>query len=867
MKYNFKQIFALGTSALLIGMTAMAGVGAANYPAPFVVSGQANVAVVYGTGSGVSATDQAQATLVASGLMGLVSGTTATVTGNAATLASGTDLLYLNDALNHNVQTITKDDLPVVLADGTFTDDAGTSYDYEQTISILGGGSFAFGNSDNDFDDPALMLVLTTAETTGLYNLTITFDDAIPFNESDSEGEVITLFGKTYTVATATTAAKLILLGGSDTETIQIGATATLTVGAESFSVTLDGISDASVPVASITVDGETKTFEEGQTKAYAGGDVDLFVKTIFRTGENAGHVEVQIGADKLTFEHGTEVQSGSDDDEIEGTLVYLAGGANAATKLTIAVAAPDNDENDVLVGESFIDPVFASVKINFASVANGPILVVDDDTSTTRNELEIEKGGNRELTVTATDASGNIETLPFTFENETADDTNTIRIWEGAEIAEDEYFILNSGNNQHFMQMTKVGLTAGGAATDDVRFKDLFSDNTYSKDNKDFTSGQEITIGGQTYTITHDITVSNTTVTVVSSDYGVTDRDTISVYPYIELVSGEDHRFAYTDEVLVLNDWVTGNSTGAGTITVTLTLPTGDVDVVTSATANNVVIGGTTIAHTADDSLQVGTVWYNFAVTAGTGYDGTANNNTDVTVAMDVIPGTGVGDVAYTAPALLFVEDEDKSESTTTTKNAVVLRTDDSGTYSTVLAPLFTGGSDTQTFDDTDFDGYLTNFGTYVLFDSSDTNQEFASLTYPELPMYADVYIAESGAVVSGDDIDSILVTDAEVSTVQTKNLVVIGGSCINSVAATLVGGSLCTTSWTTATEVGTGQFLIKSYANPYATGKVALLVAGYAMGDTVNAATYLRNIGVDTTVGKTYIGTTSTSATLQVA
>jgi hypothetical protein len=76
-----------------------------------------------------------------------------------------------------------------------------------------------------------------------------------------------------------------------------------------------------------------------------------------------------------------------------------------------------------------------------------------------------------------------------------------------------------------------------------------------------------------------------------------------------------------------------------------------------------------------------------------------------------------------------------------------------------------------------------------------------------------------------------------------------------------------LCTTSWTTETEVGTGQFLIKSYANPYATGKVALLVAGYAREDTVNAATYLRNIGVDTTVGKTYIGTTSTSATLQVA
>ncbi|GAH46371.1 unnamed protein product, partial [marine sediment metagenome] len=350
-----------------------------------------------------------------------------------------------------------------VLADGTFTDDGGTSYDYEQTISILDGGVFAFGNSDNDLDDPALMLTLTTSKTTGLYNLIVTFDDAIPFNATDSVGETIELFGKPYTVGTATSATKLILLGGSDAETIDIGATATLTVADEVYTVTLNGISDASIPVASITVNGETKTFEEEQTKSFAEGDVDVFVKTIFRTGENAGHVEIQIGADKLTFETATEVLSGADDDEIDGTLVTIGGPVDDMTKLTITVAAPDNDENHLLIGESFIDPVFSSVKINFASVANGPIFEVEDDISTTRTKLSIEKGGNQELLVTATDASGNTETLPFTFENNTADDTDTIHIWEGAEIAEDDYFILNSGTKQHFMQMTTLRLTAGG--------------------------------------------------------------------------------------------------------------------------------------------------------------------------------------------------------------------------------------------------------------------------------------------------------------------------------------------------------------------------------------------------------------------
>jgi len=834
MKYNFKQIFALGTSALLIGMTAMAGVGAANYPAPFVVSGQANAAVVYGTGSGVAATDQAQATLVASGLMGLVSGTTATVTGNAASLASGSDLLYLGDALNHNVETITKDDLPDVLADGTFTDDGGTNYDYEQTISVLTGGTFEFGNSDNDLDDPALMLVLTTDEPTGLYNLTITFDDAINFTTDDSTGETIDLFGKTYTVGTATDADTLILLGGTDAETIDIGATATLTVADEVYTVTLNGISDAAIPVASITVNDETKTFTEEQTKSFAGGDVDVFVKTIFRTGENAGHVEIQIGADKLTFEDGTEVLSGADDDEIEGSLIYFNGGTvDAMSKLSIAVAALDNDENHLLVGENFIDPVFGSVKINFASIANGPIFDVEDDVSTTRTMLEIEKGGNQELHVTATDASGNTETLPFTYNNATQDDSsNTIHLWEGASITEDDYFILNSGSKQHFMQMTKV-YVLNSPTTDDVRFKDLFTGNTYSLDNKNFDSGQEITIGGQTYTVTN---VSSTAVTVVSSDYGKAgDGEYISVYPYIELDSTEDHRFAYTDEVTI-------NLVDVGT---QLVLPTGTINLTANDTVSDVTIGSVEYVITVTD------------------HD---TDTANLTISIDI--DQSGNDAGWTAPGLLFVEDEDKAETDTTTKNAVILRTTDSGTYSTVLTPLFTATSSyNKDFDDTDFTGYIDSFGTYVLYDSSDTYQEFASLTYPKTPMSADVYIAESGAVVSGDDIDSILVTDAEVSTVQSKNLVVVGGSCINSVAATLVGGSFCTDDWTTETEVGTGQFLIKSYANPYATGKVALLVAGYEREDTVNAATYLRNIGVDTTVGKTYIGTTATQATLQVS
>jgi len=134
MKYNFKQIFALGTSALLIGMTA-GMVGAANYPAPFVVGGQANVAVVYGTGSGVSATDQAQATLVASGLMDLVSGTSISVEGGEAfQLDKSSNHFNFNDALSGVYSSLDSDEM-VFLADGSY-DEGDIDEDYEQIITL-----------------------------------------------------------------------------------------------------------------------------------------------------------------------------------------------------------------------------------------------------------------------------------------------------------------------------------------------------------------------------------------------------------------------------------------------------------------------------------------------------------------------------------------------------------------------------------------------------------------------------------------------------------------------------------------------------------------------------------------------------------
>jgi S-layer protein (TIGR01564 family) len=174
----------------------------------------------------------------------------------------------------------------------------------------------------------------------------------------------------------------------------------------------------------------------------------------------------------------------------------------------------------------------------------------------------------------------------------------------------------------------------------------------------------------------------------------------------------------------------------------------------------------------------------------------------------------------------------------------------------------------DTDVFRDFTYSALATE----ILLTNPSSGENSITLTYHGDEVTADVYITSPETVVTTTGgsttgtLGNVVVRDSEVDSVSSKNLIVVGGSCINSVAARLVGGARCGSSWTTATGVGSGQFLIQSFADAYTEGRIALLVAGYDAADTTNAATYLTTRTVDTAEGKKYIGTTETSAELQV-
>ncbi|GAG38079.1 unnamed protein product, partial [marine sediment metagenome] len=60
MKFNFRKISTVMASVVMVCST-MGMAAAANFPNPFVVGGAADVAIVYGTGTGVNSLDLVQA--------------------------------------------------------------------------------------------------------------------------------------------------------------------------------------------------------------------------------------------------------------------------------------------------------------------------------------------------------------------------------------------------------------------------------------------------------------------------------------------------------------------------------------------------------------------------------------------------------------------------------------------------------------------------------------------------------------------------------------------------------------------------------------------------------------------------------------
>ncbi len=909
MIFNFRKIASVLSSAAMISST-VALAAAANFPAPFVSGGAGDVAVVYGASAATTdllASVDIQSALSTELAKQTASGGaagTASVTGEAAPLFTGGTKLYINDSLNTVKNVLVKADMPTVLKDGSFSGNVDSSF--TQQIDIGTYPRVTFKKQPTSSEEPAYGL--TTSTSTGTqytYNATVIFNKEVNLSHADSEGQDITMFGQKFTIAAATTATNLVLLKTAEKLALSNDdPTAEVTIGGKAYTITLVSSSDtaATVKVTDETGKSESKEISESASKKVNG--ITIAITNADETNLKLS-ANVIAGAEKITLNDNGNVKFGEEDKIIDGTEVHFEGAANGITSLTkiiVGISAADSDSDAMLAGKSAVDPVFGSFKLDFSG------LNIADDSATARQEIKVLNSGDDKMSVTFMDYDGNEKTIVFarnvtsgypkfqlahhsgvynsTLALQYNDEGKNISVQEGKVLIQGSYAVVGNEDDGRLIRLSSVKnaseSTNAEYSSDRVEFTDVMSGDLYKSTLTADGTGT-VSIKGKQYGVKYWGTSGSATEDFnVTLDYPDSTGNQLVVYPTIQTKMGAKLAFYAPVTVNLTNfrdtgDFVDNALATYGTVNVSaFIIPDGDgyttVTVTTWNDQGNYSIdsGTLNISDSPTDvvpgaTVAVGNLRYNF--TAG-------EDNRSTIYLVSSADTSSNPNINIKGPAIILWEEKDDNNE----YQAQVITLEEGGAgddgvgvediTSTWVNDSAEWSASTPANSNIEKRGDL--WGTIVTLDSGDSDQKKATISYPNDQIYAQLFIAaQDASIVAGSStggsvtsLGDILVTDSEASSVSAKNLVVVGGSCINSVAADLLGGSLCSADFESKTGVGAGSFLIETFSRTG--GKVATLVAGYNAGDTTNAAKFLTTQTVDTTAGKKYKGTSATSAEL---
>jgi len=799
MKNIFRKAITVLGSAVLIGATVGAAAAAA-YPSPFT----SNTAVVVSGSLNAAPLDLTGATTIANDLSSVAAGSTSTGSGTA----SGGDSVLLertsdkynlgNSAATVFVTSLDSEDMPNLLADGTYTDDQNTEYDFTQKITLganLGLEHFA----DSDYKDTAPTVGIRLGDDEHVLNYTLDFTTNPHFNDTYLETTNLVLMGKTYYVldvvnSTTVTSRKITLLDSANSAVITEGEP--LTVGGKS--VSIEFISSTEVK---LSVDGETtNSLAEGGTYKLDDGSY-IGIKDILYASKDTGisKVEVSIGSGKLEIIHGAQVEL--NDNTVQEVMGFITTDSSLDLDKIVLQWSVD-DESFITSGSELELPGFESVKFSISDL----IVEAEEETSVSydgSDVIELKttlKGGDITIPLFKANSSGDYQTIGkdtsnrlktsidnFVFFNETAGDKFIVASWNSTTEAESYYL--------------KVQMV-----TEDSITKVKFTNQVDTSNFKSVTNGSDTSFGSVS------LTVNNVTL------------DGSKKWANISINSGGSFQTLYTKEGLKLFLPYYSNSLtslGKGAL---------------NMTANSTVPGQTSIV---DPWSALGI--YNGSVlsTAGYGFD----------------------------TIYMFFAEEDKDSNLAGGRmfNITLNDASDKVTVSSIDVGDSSGSYGFELEESDDYEAYSnSDLATKTVY-ATGGDQDSVVITYHGDQAYADLRVSAPGVVIGDDNGDSgvKVYKDNEASSFAGMNLVVVGGSAINSIAAELLGGAYGEGAFTTATGVSAGQFLIQSFSR---SGKTALLVAGYNAADTDLAVRYLTNEAktVDTTVGKKYVGTSATEANL---
>lgn len=799
MKFNFKKVASVFASVALVGAT-VGLAGAATFPQPFEGSSYGIV-----VGSSAAASDMTAAMNLGKDLANWSPTTTTSVSvgDESVKIERSADKFNIGDnASAVFITSLTKTHLPSLLADKTLRGEDNKDYKYTQKIALNESLILShFSEWDYNNEEPVLGFNLDSSTEVLRYDLDFTTAPNATSAAGVLQYSTIEILGKPYFIS-ETSDTSITLLDSSASTTINEGESSTLNVGGKSYNIVPEAFTSTTVR---LRVNGElTNALSQGSV--YDLGDgvyVGLKDYVPVEVERDLRMVEVVIGSGKIELIHGSNVKL-NDKTVRELTSTFDTASNDNLNKITITWTT---DDREFVTEDSKITmPVFGNVDFIMTGM-NMPA----------GESVKLGGDGSKSIRLSAPINSGN---------------ANINLLYTGTTV-EDGFTGL--GKNSKNVFVTSAGST--------LTFNETARDRNFVVS---WASGSE----SQSYLLTASLTLDDTTSRATISD-------AISGTAFCEDVA-QDGNCAVGNVVLTLSavNATTGNkyvtmSSSAGATTFDRIYTTNGLRVMLPVVNSSAIdLGAEEIASDAlacanfsqNNVLYTGVVTYNKTDT------GVTNTSCNTTVTLQMTEARTTDDARGSGTSFYAVLGVD------------------GGTSSSLKTQVSSiSGVDTLRIKDTDdYVGYVaSDYSTKVLH-STGGDQDYIEATYYGDEVYADVYLTSSASSTTGTGTeptkDQVFVyTDTEAVNMD-RNLIVVGGSCINTMAATLLKGNYCGADFTTQTGVGAGQYLIETFTRG---NKVALLVAGYNAGDTTNAVNALMSSAnnIEVAVNAKYVGSTASN------
>ena len=885
------KILAAGSVGMLLaGSTVFAALD--SYPAPFVSGSSFDSLVVVGAAAAPS--DVVGAIDLATRLGGetttLVSVTgasgTISISGEGRKVASGTTQVLLADMLGKSGlrTTMTKDDLPTVLADATFTDsNEGTTQKYTQYIKLTPNGTADLtnqlefnlpGSSSSADPDYNFGRFSTSPSTQYFYSTQVIFDKGLNSTTAVNGAEKITLFGNEYTITSGTdftqsTASnnKLVLSGGSESRVLKGGETITSMINGISYDVTYVASSSATVGVVEVKTGGTTdqKSITKGTTVKVNG--LDVFMSDVFdisSTDPTQDSGKVVLGSNKLTLQHGSKAKTGTNDDSIDGTHVDITTSSGKLSTLTIRHGGHSSSEDFITRGGSYTDNVWKSFKVVFPDVTPGL-------TDAARNKLSLTPSGDNLVQSEWTDDRGNTKTINWAYKASTsatnfklADNSgNNIIVLENQTMTKDKYFVEDAGDFTHLFRVSSMSID--GTSSSNIELTDQFSGTTlkvtFGADNQDakVIDGQQVFIDG-----------SGASGSELRMTWGAGNANTsvgtyLTLFPVLKEKTGAHVAFTQPTNISLNQTLATGK----------IQLPTCAINVLTGGDTNH--FNFTASSNEDGTASAIGTVTGNSSATSAsvtrfegrlaggsvtfacgrTTTGGLIYNFTNTGVIGQVTVKVGTTVAGNTQPAIVLVEQKDSNNDAYSVLFPVTSTSSSGNNLADAGQPTFTYGNATEVSLGSDSNKLraVDLYGTYT--ERSTSGQDTVKAWIPAEQVQAQLAVVAVGSTASvgtggttGTVKQAVPVKtavaklDTEVTSADktTKNLILVGGPVVNSLVKELATSSK---TWDTATYVseGAGTAIVQLVADAFTSGRSALVVAGHSAADTRSVTSVLQN------------------------